>query len=108
MRPIGIITSAELIAVLNTSIMEITLSSHPQNIIIDPLPKPRLQEKIIRPEGLLNSNYKAMVRDNFKNVAKDSIFGIRQAIKIKQYYLNISIDTLLKLAVFTIVMAFAL
>ncbi len=108
MRHIVVIKSAELISVLNLSIMEITLNSLAQEVAIDPLPKPRLQEKIIRPEGLLNSNYKAMVRGNFKSISRNSIFGIRQAVKTKQYYLNTGIDTILKVAVFAIVLAFVL
>ncbi len=88
--------------------MEITLTPLAQEVSIDPLPKPRLQEKIIRPEGLLNSNYKAIANRNLNNITSTSIFGIRQAIKSRQYQFTPAIDTLLKLTLFAIVLAVVL
>jgi len=56
-----------------------------------------------RPEGILNSNYKNIAKSNFNNVQSNSIFGIRQAIKSRQYQFTPSVDTILKLSVFAIV-----
>jgi len=61
-----------------------------------------------RPEGILNSNYKALVRNNFKHMKSNSIFGVRQAIKSRQYVSNSSIDIILKLSVFAIVLSIVL
>lgn len=60
--------------------------------------------KIERPEGLLTSNYKSVAASNFKNFRSQSIFGIRQGIKSRQIRYTSSIDTILKLSVFAVVL----
>ena len=84
--------------------MELVItSSH-----LKPEPKRRLKTQFVRPEGLLNSNYKSIVNGNFKNANSSSIFGIKQSLKGRQYQFTSSIDTLLKLSVFAIVLAFVI
>lgn len=64
------------------------------------------QEKIedyIKPEGLLNSNYQNIVKDNYTNIEEDSVFGNRQRIKSFQYADSTSISAILKISVFLIV-----
>ena len=68
----------------------------------------RLETEFIRPEGLLNSNYKSVINYNLHHTDSSSIFGIKQRIKSRRYHLTSSIDTVLKLSVFTIVLAFIL
>ena len=82
--------------------MELVLTSQK----LEPSPKPRLKTEFVRPEGLLNSNYKSVVNCNFRNTNSTSIFGIKQRVKSRQYQITSSIDTLLKLSVFVIVLAF--
>lgn len=84
--------------------MELLLTSQD----LDPLPKRKLYSELTRPGGLLNSNYKAIVRRNFSHANSTSIFGIKQREKIRQYQFTSSIDTILKLCVFIIVLAFIL
>ena len=72
---------------------------------LEPLPKRRLEVAPVRPEGLLNSNYKNIVRCNFRSNNSNSIFGIKQRVKSRQYQSTSSIDTILKLSVFLIALA---
>jgi len=53
-------------------------------------------------QGLLNSNYKSIVRQNFRTLASKSVFGIRQRSKSIQFNTVNHTAVLLKLAVFTI------
>nr|WP_321222095.1 hypothetical protein [uncultured Psychroserpens sp.] len=75
---------------------------------LEPSPKPRLVSQFTRPEGLLNSNYKSIVKCNLNNTNSQSIFGIKQRVKSRQYQITSSIDTLLKLSIFATVLAFIL
>ncbi|MFT5848951.1 hypothetical protein [Psychroserpens sp.] len=84
--------------------MELVLTSQK----LEPSPTPRLETEFVRPEGLLNSNYKSAVNYNLHHTNSSSIFGIKQRIKGTRYHLTSSIDTVLKLSVFTIVLAFIL
>ena len=84
--------------------MELVLTSQK----FEPSPKPRLGTEFVRPEGLLNSNYKSVVKCNLNNTNSTSIFGIKQRVKSRQYQFTSSIDTLLKLSVFITVLAFIL
>lgn len=68
-------------------------------------PEREVAVKIERPEGLLTSNYKSVAACNFKNFNSNSIFGIRQSIKSRQLQYTSSIDTILKLSVFAIVLS---
>ena len=84
--------------------MELVLASQK----LEPSPKRRLTTTLVRPEGLLNSNYKSVVKCNLNNTKSTSIFGIKQRVKSRQYQITSSIDTLLKLSVFVTVLAFIL
>lgn len=52
--------------------------------------------------GLLNSNYKSVVKHNFSASAPQSIFGIRQRIKSSQLHMVNHTAVILKLSVFAI------
>ena len=54
--------------------------------------------------GLLNSNYKSVVKHNFSASTTKSLFGIRQRIKSSQYNLVDHIAVILKLSVFAVVL----
>ncbi|WP_460217944.1 hypothetical protein [Psychroserpens sp. MEBiC05023] len=82
--------------------MELVLTSQK----LEPSPKRRLETEFVRPEGLLNSNYKSVVRCNLRRANSTSIFGIKQRVKSRRYQFTSSIDTLLKLSVFITVLAF--
>ncbi|MFD2917410.1 hypothetical protein [Psychroserpens luteus] len=84
--------------------MELVLTSQK----LEPSPKPRIEIEFVRPEGLLNSNYKSIVKCNLHHTNSSSIFGIKQRIKGRQYQFTSSIETLLKLSVFAIVLGFIL
>ncbi|MEY8847843.1 hypothetical protein AB9K26_03455 [Psychroserpens sp. XS_ASV72] len=75
---------------------------------LEPLPIRNLEHNFVRPEGLLNSNYKSIAKCNLKHSKSNSIFGIKQRLKSKQYNYTSSIDTLLKVSVFVIALAFIL
>ena len=51
-------------------------------------------------QGLLNSNYKSVVKQNFSKVTTTSVFGIRQRIKSSQFYRVNHTAVILKLSVF--------
>ena len=53
-------------------------------------------------KGLLNSNYKSVVKQNFSKSNTKSIFGIRQRIKFAQFNMINHTAVILKLAVFAI------
>ncbi|WP_040281366.1 hypothetical protein [Psychroserpens damuponensis] len=84
--------------------MELVLASQK----LEPSPKPRLETTFVRPQGLLNSNYKSIVNCNLQHTNSKSIFGIKQRLKGRQYQFTSSIETLLKLSVFAIVLGFIL
>ena len=52
--------------------------------------------------GLLNSNYKSIVKQNFSKSTTKSIFGIRQRIKSSQLGKVDHVAAILKLSVFVI------
>jgi hypothetical protein len=68
------------------------------------LPEPIGLSEITKPEGILNSNYQQIVRSNYNTTATHSLFGIRRRIKRRRYQMTPSIDTILKLSVFVIVL----
>ena len=47
---------------------------------LESVPEPS-EESHFTTNGLLNSNYKSVVKQNFSNSTANSIFGIRQRIK---------------------------
>ena len=73
---------------------------------LEPLPISNIENEFKRPEGLLNSTYKSVVKCNMKHSGSNSIFGIKQRIKSRQYHFTSSIATLLKVSVFVMALAF--
>ncbi len=73
---------------------------------LEPLPFSNSTTEFVRPEGLLNSNYKSVVKCNMKHSNSNSIFGIKQRVKSRQYHFTSSVATLLKVSVFVIALAF--
>lgn len=72
---------------------------------LEPFPNRSLNTTFERPEGLLNSNYKNVVKCNLKDLNSSSIFSIKQRIKSRQYQFTSSIETLLKVSVFATILA---
>lgn len=58
--------------------------------------------------GLLNSNYKSIVKYNFKNLKNNSIFGLKQRLKSEQLQTCCSVATSIKLLVFFTVIIIAI
>lgn len=81
--------------------MELVLT----NTDSEPLPERKSVNVISNPEGILNSNYKQIVKNNFKNKSSQSIFGIRQRIKNRRFLSTPGIDVILKVSVFVIALA---
>ena len=52
--------------------------------------------------GLLNSNYKSLVKQNFRQSTTKSVFGIRQRLKSSQFNMVNHTAVILKLSVFAI------
>jgi len=75
---------------------------------IEPLPKQKIKPFVFCNEGILNSNYKEGTKENFFHSNPKSIFGIKQSVKSKQYQFTSSIETILKLSVFVIVLSIML
>lgn len=78
--------------------MELVLST--ENL--ESLPEPVGFSQHLKPEGILNSNYKSIVNKSLKNSTSQSIFGIRQRLKRGQYRFTSSIETVLKVLTFVI------
>ena len=72
---------------------------------LEPLPIRSLKTEFEKPEGLLNSNYKQVVKCNLNNHNPKSISSIKQRLKSRQYQYTSSVETLLKVSVFVIVLA---
>ena len=54
--------------------------------------------------GLLNSNYKSVVKHNFSKSTAKSVFGIRQRIKSSQFNKVDHVAAILKLSVFATIL----
>lgn len=54
--------------------------------------------------GLLNSNYKSIVKKNYSKSTTKSVFGIRQRLKSSQFNMVNHTAAILKLSVFAIVL----
>lgn len=54
--------------------------------------------------GILNSNYKSIVKQNFSKSTTKSVFGIRQRIKSSQLNMVNHAGVILKLSVFAMVL----
>lgn len=57
--------------------------------------------------GLLNSNYKAIVKQNFKDLKSNSLFSLKQRIRSNQFQTSSSIETTLKVALFLVALIIA-
>jgi hypothetical protein len=79
--------------------MELVLTK----VDFDPLPKQKKESFVFKNEGILTSNYKKEIQDNFFNSNPSSVFGIKQRIKSRQFQYSPSIDAILKLSGFAIV-----
>ena len=55
-------------------------------------------------QGILNSNYKAVVKQNFSKSTTKSVFGIRQRLKSSQLNMVNHTAVILKLSVFAMVL----
>lgn len=84
--------------------MELVLTQ----VDIDPLPKQKRETFVFKNEGLLTSNYKEEIQNNFFHSSPTSVFGIKQRIKSNQYQYLPSIDVILKLSLFAIAIVAAL
>jgi hypothetical protein len=69
---------------------------------LEPFPASSLE--YVKSEGFLNSNYQNVVNETLSNSSSDRIFGIRQSVKRKHFQLVTPIETILKVAVFLIVL----
>ena len=63
------------------------------------IPEP-IEVSDLKAQGLLNSYYKSVVKQNFSMSTATSIFGIRQRIKSSQFYSVNHTAVILKLSVF--------
>ena len=81
--------------------MELTITTQD----LDPLPEP-VKAYEYAPEGLLNSNYKTVVDDNFNTASTKTVFGVRQRLKFSRFFMVNYLDVILKLSVFATVLAF--
>lgn len=57
--------------------------------------------------GLLNSNYKSVVKQNFKDLKNNSIFSLKQRLKSNELQKSSSIETALKVALFMVALILA-
>jgi len=73
---------------------------------LEPFPKKTLSAHN-SPSGILNSEYKSIVKKNFRNMGKPSLFGIKQRLKSKQYSMNCGVEATLKISLFLIGLIFA-
>lgn len=78
--------------------MELVLTK----VDFDPLPKQKKESFVFKNEGILTSNYKEEIQGNFFNSSPNSVFGVKQRIKSRQFQYSPSIDAILKLSVFAI------
>ena len=81
---------------IKNSIMELLLTEQD----LEPLPEPKEFVQHVKPEGILNSNYKKLTK-NLSHMTSQSLFGIRQRLKSSQYRFTSGAETILKVSVFT-------
>ena len=70
---------------------------------LDTVPEP-VEVAHFTTNGLLNSNYKNLVRQNFSTQTPKSLFGIRQRLKSAQVNIINHTATILRVTVFAIVL----
>lgn len=75
---------------------------------MEPLPERIFEPIIFKNEGLLCSTYKIETSHNFFHSSPRSIYGIKQRLHHGRFQFTSSIETVLKLSVFAIVLAIAL
>ncbi|WP_340155273.1 hypothetical protein [uncultured Winogradskyella sp.] len=73
------------------------------NTTLESVPEP-IEVTSFTSHGLLNSNYKSIVKQNFRKSTKKSIFGIRQRLKSSQFKMVDHTVAILKLSVFAMVL----
>jgi hypothetical protein len=73
----------------------------------EPLPRQKRESFVFNNEGILTSNYKEEIQDNFFNSNPTSVFGAKQRIKNFQYQYTSGIDAILKISVFAIALIVA-
>ena len=69
---------------------------------LESLPKQE-EDFIVKPSGFLNSEYKRVVNESLNNPSSKSIFGIKQRIKSIKYQFTSTIEPVLKVSVFAII-----
>ncbi|AUP78451.1 hypothetical protein [Flavivirga eckloniae] len=70
---------------------------------LEPLPESKVFE-YIKPEGILNSNYKKLVTKNLNQITSQTLFGIKQRLKNSQHKFTSGAETLLKVSVFATIL----
>lgn len=60
-----------------------------------------------RPLGILNSNYQNIVKHNFTNQNKPSLFSTKQRLKSSRYNICSGVETTLKVSIFFIALLLA-
>jgi hypothetical protein len=75
--------------------MSLAKSNH-----LEVVPKYTLEVVHRKPIGLLNSNYQNVVNTTLGNRSLDTLYGIRQRIKVKQYVTPSMVGAILKLTIF--------
>jgi hypothetical protein len=73
------------------------------NQTLETVPEP-IVELHYTTNGLLNSNYKSIVKQNFRKSTTKSVFGIRQRLKSSQFNMVNHAGVILKLSVFAMVL----
>ena len=81
---------------IKTSIIELVVNQK-----LEFVPEPN-QLSHFTTQGLLNSNYKSVVKQNFRKSTTKSVFGIRQRLKASQLNMVNHTAVILKLSVFAI------
>jgi hypothetical protein len=75
---------------------------------IEPAPIKETELINLENNGILNTNFKRISRNNFKNFNPGSVFGKRQLVKHRQFQLTSNIETVLKVSLFAIIMILTL
>lgn len=78
--------------------METTLTLHQE----DPYEEQKVNFEFY-PEGLLQSGYKKIVEETYKEANLKSVFGMRQRLKFSRFVSINHADVILKLTVFAII-----
>lgn len=76
--------------------------------VINPLPVTQEEPLIETYEGILNSDFKKIAKNNFFNSKPTSIFATRQRLKSYQYQYTSDAETIVKLSLIAIVLAVVL